>query len=66
VFQFAKFEKSKERRLATELGYGFSIGNPRITDALSPHGLLPLKAFFLLNAWASIQCMIFDSVEHEQ
>jgi hypothetical protein len=27
---------------------------------------LPLKAFFLLNAWASIQCMIFNSVEHEQ
>lgn len=50
MFQFAKFEKSKERRLATELGYGFPIGDPWITDALSPHGLSPLKASFLLNA----------------
>ena len=66
MFQFAKFEKSKERRLATELGYGFPIGDPWITDALSPHGLSPLKASFLLNARASIQCMIFDSVEHER
>ena len=32
MFQFAKFEKSKERRLATELGYGFPIGDPWITD----------------------------------
>ncbi|CBI20434.3 unnamed protein product, partial [Vitis vinifera] len=31
MFQFAKFEKSKERRLATELGYGFLIGDPWIT-----------------------------------
>lgn len=61
MFQFAKFEKSKERRLATELGYGFPIGDPWITDALSPHGLSPLQASFLLNARASIQCMIFDS-----
>ena len=57
MFQFAKFEKSKERRLATELGYGFPIGDPWITDALSPHGLSPLKASFLLNARASIQCI---------
>jgi hypothetical protein len=28
MLQFAKFEKTKERRLATEHGYGFSIGNP--------------------------------------
>nr|GEV66759.1 ATP synthase F1 subunit 1, mitochondrial [Tanacetum cinerariifolium] len=35
-FQFAKFEKSKERRLATELGYGFSIEDPWITDGISP------------------------------
>ncbi|CAD5336193.1 unnamed protein product (mitochondrion) [Arabidopsis thaliana] len=34
MFQFAKFSKSKERRLATELGYGFPIGDPWITDAL--------------------------------
>nr|CAB3502757.1 unnamed protein product [Digitaria exilis] len=26
------------------LGYGFPIGDPWITDALSPHGLSPLKA----------------------
>uniref|UniRef100_A0A6N2NEV7 Uncharacterized protein n=1 Tax=Salix viminalis TaxID=40686 RepID=A0A6N2NEV7_SALVM len=32
MFQFAKFEKSKERRLATELGDGFPIGDPWITD----------------------------------
>ncbi|GKF40765.1 hypothetical protein Tco_0124107, partial [Tanacetum coccineum] len=32
MFQFAKFEKSKERRLATELRYGFLIGDPWITD----------------------------------
>ncbi|GKB50586.1 hypothetical protein Tco_0901339 [Tanacetum coccineum] len=31
IFQFAKFEKSKERRLATKLGYGFLIGDPWIT-----------------------------------
>ena len=36
MFQFAKFEKSKERRLATELGYGFPIGDPCITDGISP------------------------------
>ncbi|KAL8223794.1 hypothetical protein R6Q57_019269 [Mikania cordata] len=36
LFQFAKFEKSKERRLATELGYGFPIGDPWITDGISP------------------------------
>ncbi|KAL3516769.1 hypothetical protein ACH5RR_023671 [Cinchona calisaya] len=35
MFQFAKFEKSKERRLATELGYGFPIGDPWITDGVS-------------------------------
>ncbi|KAL5072120.1 hypothetical protein RYX36_023007 [Vicia faba] len=32
MFQFAKFEKSKERRLAAELGYGFPIGDPWIKD----------------------------------
>ncbi|KAK6803123.1 hypothetical protein RDI58_000907 [Solanum bulbocastanum] len=36
MFQFAKFEKSKERRLATELGYSFQIGDPWITDDNSP------------------------------
>nr|GEX79527.1 putative mitochondrial protein [Tanacetum cinerariifolium] len=36
MFQFAKFEKSKEHRLATELGYGFSIRDPWITDGISP------------------------------
>ena len=36
MFQFAKFEKSKERRLAAELGYGFPIGDPWITDGISP------------------------------
>ena len=36
MFQFAKFEKSKKRRLATELGYGFPIGDPWITDGISP------------------------------
>ncbi|GAA0162573.1 hypothetical protein LIER_39435 [Lithospermum erythrorhizon] len=34
--RFAKFEKSKERRLAAELGYGFPIGDPWITDGISP------------------------------
>ncbi|KAL5079335.1 hypothetical protein RYX36_007756 [Vicia faba] len=32
MFQFAKFEKSKERILAAELGYGFLIGDPWIKD----------------------------------
>ncbi|KAH0672708.1 hypothetical protein KY284_023795 [Solanum tuberosum] len=36
MFQFAKFEKSKERRLATELGYGFLIGDTWIIDGISP------------------------------
>ncbi|GKA48008.1 hypothetical protein Tco_0740966 [Tanacetum coccineum] len=36
MFQFAKFEKSKERRLAAELGYGFPIRDPWITDGISP------------------------------
>ncbi|KAK4607110.1 hypothetical protein RGQ29_001077 [Quercus rubra] len=51
MFQFAKFEKSKERRLATKLGYSFPIRYPWITDAS-----------FLLNARASIQCILFDLV----
>ncbi|KAL2529715.1 germacrene-D synthase-like [Forsythia ovata] len=36
MFQFAKFEKCKEHRLATELGYGFPIGDPWIIDGISP------------------------------
>ncbi|XLR04074.1 hypothetical protein S83_070272 [Arachis hypogaea] len=36
MFQFAKFSKSKERRLAAKLGYGFPIGDPWITDGISP------------------------------
>ncbi|KAL2963003.1 hypothetical protein AAZX31_17G176900, partial [Glycine max] len=28
--------KSKERRLAADLGYGFPIGDPWITDGISP------------------------------
>ncbi|GKD17043.1 hypothetical protein Tco_1206201 [Tanacetum coccineum] len=36
MFQFAKFEKSKERRLAIELRYGFPIRDPWITDGISP------------------------------
>ncbi|OIT35981.1 putative mitochondrial protein [Nicotiana attenuata] len=36
MFQFTKLENSKDRRLATELGYGFLIGDPRITDGTSP------------------------------
>ncbi|GJW17539.1 hypothetical protein Tco_0024975 [Tanacetum coccineum] len=36
MFQFAKFEKSKEHRLATKLGYGFPIEDPWITDGISP------------------------------
>ncbi|GKC07624.1 hypothetical protein Tco_0999234, partial [Tanacetum coccineum] len=36
MFQFAKFEKFKERRLATELGYGFPVRDPWITDGISP------------------------------
>ena len=57
MFQFAKFEKSKERRLATELGYGFPIGDPWITDALSPHGLSPLKASVLPSQCPGIHPM---------
>ncbi|GKB47685.1 hypothetical protein Tco_0898438 [Tanacetum coccineum] len=34
MFQSAKFEKSKERRLAMKLGYGFPIEDPWITDNL--------------------------------
>ena len=49
IFQFVKFEKSKEHRLATKLGHGFSIGGPWITNG-THHGLLPLKASILLNA----------------
>ncbi|TYG73454.1 hypothetical protein ES288_D04G102000v1 [Gossypium darwinii] len=29
-------QKSKQRRLATELGYGFPIGDPWITNGISP------------------------------
>ncbi|GJT56023.1 photosystem I P700 apoprotein A2 [Tanacetum coccineum] len=36
MFQFAKFEKSKELRLATELRYDFPIGDLWITDGISP------------------------------
>ena len=35
MFQFAKFEKSKERRLATKLGYSFPIRYPWITDGIT-------------------------------
>ncbi|KAJ0083670.1 hypothetical protein Patl1_30190 [Pistacia atlantica] len=35
MFQFAKFEKSKECRLATKLGYDFPIGDPWITNGIS-------------------------------
>ena len=60
MFQFAKFSKSKERRLAAELGYGLPIGDPWITDGISPWPFA--KASFLLNARASIQCILFDLV----
>lgn len=67
MFQFAKFEKSKER----------SADSPRSLDTVSrseihgsqtvsPHGLSPLKASFLLNARASIQCIIFDTVRYAE
>ena len=36
MFQFAKFEKSKERRLAMELGYGLQVRDPLITDYTWP------------------------------
>lgn len=35
-FQFVKFEKFKQCKLAMELGYGFPIGEPWITDDISP------------------------------
>ncbi|KAL0286637.1 UNVERIFIED_CONTAM: putative mitochondrial protein [Sesamum angustifolium] len=61
MFQFAKFEKSKERRLATELGYGFPIGDPWITDGISPW---PFASESVLPSQcpASIQCILFDLV----
>ncbi|KAG9445062.1 hypothetical protein H6P81_016402 [Aristolochia fimbriata] len=49
MFQFAKFENSKERSLATELGYDFR-SEIHGSETVSPHGLSPLKASFLLNA----------------
>ncbi|KAA0063341.1 putative mitochondrial protein [Cucumis melo var. makuwa] len=36
MFQFAKFEKSKEYRVAIELEYGSPIKDPWITDEISP------------------------------
>ncbi|KAG4906008.1 hypothetical protein JHK82_044125 [Glycine max] len=33
---WVRSSKSKERRLAAELGYGFPIGDPWITDGISP------------------------------
>ncbi|KAF8364954.1 hypothetical protein HHK36_031395 (mitochondrion) [Tetracentron sinense] len=60
MFQFAKFEKSKERRLATELGYGFPIGDPWITDGISPWPFASERPSFSMpghpsNAFFSIQ-----------
>ncbi|MCD7462098.1 hypothetical protein HAX54_047750, partial [Datura stramonium] len=53
MFQFAKFEKSKEQIKATELGYGFPIGDPWITDGHEPDELTnsstPLLPFFELR-----------------
>ncbi|PHU21807.1 hypothetical protein BC332_06914 [Capsicum chinense] len=43
MFQFAKFEMYKERRLATELGYDFLIGDPWITDSISPWNSILIK-----------------------
>jgi hypothetical protein len=67
MFQFAKFEKFKERRLAIELGYNFMIVDPWITNALpspNPNALSPLKESFLLNSLASDEFILFDSIEH--
>ncbi|KAA0031848.1 putative mitochondrial protein [Cucumis melo var. makuwa] len=61
MFQFAKFEKFKERRLATELGYGFPIVDPWITDEISPWPFAS-ESVLLLNLWASIQCILFYTV----
>ncbi|KAK4364560.1 hypothetical protein RND71_015918 [Anisodus tanguticus] len=33
-------------------------------ETVSPHGLSPPKASFLLNARASIQCILFDLVPY--
>ncbi|KAA0066854.1 putative mitochondrial protein [Cucumis melo var. makuwa] len=58
MFQFAKFEKSKERRLAKELGYSFPIRDPWITDEISPW---PFASESVLPSQcrASIQCILF-------
>lgn len=53
-----KGPKSKDHGLATELGHDFLIEDPWITDDTS-HGLSSLKAPFLFNARASIQCVFF-------
>nr|GEX75767.1 hypothetical protein [Tanacetum cinerariifolium] len=40
--------------------------SPEEKKTVSPHGLSPLKASFLLNAWVSIQCILFDLVPTER
>ncbi|KAL8232150.1 hypothetical protein R6Q57_001928 [Mikania cordata] len=61
----AKFEKSKERRLATELGYGFPIGDPWITDGISPWPFAS-ESVLPYQYPASIQCILFDLVPTER
>jgi hypothetical protein len=63
MFQFAKFEKSKERRLATELGYGFPVPFHACTLffgfnwGMRLSGIAPLQITF-----NSVPALIFESL----
>lgn len=65
MFQFAKSLKSEAEPQHTACPASLDTVSRLEThgsQTVSPHGLSPLKASFLLNAQASIQCILFDAV----
>ena len=65
MFQFAKYLKSEAEPQHTACPASLDTVSRLEThgsQTVSPHGLSPLEASFLLNAQASIQCILFDAV----
>lgn len=65
MFQFAKSLKSEAEPQHTACPASLDTVSRLEThgsQTVSPHGLSPLEASFLLNAQASIQCILFDAV----
>jgi len=65
MFQFAKSLESEAEPQHTACPASLDTVSRLEThgsQTVSPHGLSPLEASFLLNAQASIQCILFDAV----